>query len=422
MVNDTMPIECLGLRVRTYNALKRANINTIGDLMVLSDEEILGINQIGSYALNDVKENIKKLEKIYEDTNQSGECILYCIDKRTAKEDHIIRFKNKDGDIVSNIAIEDTPLHMRIRRCLNKAGLHTVLQVINADMHLICAYNNNMGESSFDELIRYLKEITLIQYVDNCIERESIDVNKFVQMLYDDINSTYRGTLSYSTIKRRVDECEDIIRNYTRDSIYDKSLMEIIYDCPSFISAIGRIAAQIAASKPDGISITGLKRRLPKSFIVIDKSHQELMEIFKNHKIEYFNGKCMYSYHSIFEYVDMLQNERHKSMVLDRLNGMTLNRIARKHGVTRERVRQIVLKVLRGGTPVYEDRYIYWFEKYHFTRSEFLKIFVTTDKVYAYLNMIAEKGSLPVKDILTDRLATEDMIENVSELYRDAEF
>lgn len=53
-----MPIEELDLSVRPYNCLKRAGINTIGDLVQRTEEEIVNVKNFGRKSLDEVKEKL----------------------------------------------------------------------------------------------------------------------------------------------------------------------------------------------------------------------------------------------------------------------------------------------------------------------------------------------------------------------------
>lgn len=56
-----MPIEELDLSVRPYNCLKRAGINTVGDLMQRSEEEIVSVKNFGRKSLDEVREKLATL-------------------------------------------------------------------------------------------------------------------------------------------------------------------------------------------------------------------------------------------------------------------------------------------------------------------------------------------------------------------------
>lgn len=56
-----MPIEELDLSVRPYNCLKRAGINTVGDLMQRTEEEIVSVKNFGRKSLDEVREKLTAL-------------------------------------------------------------------------------------------------------------------------------------------------------------------------------------------------------------------------------------------------------------------------------------------------------------------------------------------------------------------------
>ncbi|MBP7401845.1 MAG: DNA-directed RNA polymerase subunit alpha [Clostridia bacterium] len=57
---DTL-IEDLDFSVRTYNCLKRAGINTIGDLAIRSENEMMKVRNLGKKSLEEVVEKLKEL-------------------------------------------------------------------------------------------------------------------------------------------------------------------------------------------------------------------------------------------------------------------------------------------------------------------------------------------------------------------------
>ncbi len=52
------PIEDLDLSVRAYNCLKRANISTVGQVLEMNDDEILGVRNFGRKSLDELKEKL----------------------------------------------------------------------------------------------------------------------------------------------------------------------------------------------------------------------------------------------------------------------------------------------------------------------------------------------------------------------------
>lgn len=57
-----MSIDELELSVRSYNCLKRANINTVADLIKLTEEDMLKVRNLGKKSLDEVRKKIKELD------------------------------------------------------------------------------------------------------------------------------------------------------------------------------------------------------------------------------------------------------------------------------------------------------------------------------------------------------------------------
>jgi hypothetical protein len=56
-LQDT-PIEVLDLSSRTYNCLKRSQITTVGQLLQMSEEELLGLRNFGQKSLQELHEKL----------------------------------------------------------------------------------------------------------------------------------------------------------------------------------------------------------------------------------------------------------------------------------------------------------------------------------------------------------------------------
>ena len=56
-----MPIEELELSVRSYNCLKRANINTIGELLLMTEDQMLKIRNLGKKSYDEVVQKLQSL-------------------------------------------------------------------------------------------------------------------------------------------------------------------------------------------------------------------------------------------------------------------------------------------------------------------------------------------------------------------------
>lgn len=71
-----MPIEQLNLSVRTFNCLKRAGITKVGELLEMSEQELLRIRNLGHKALEEVREQLRVLGFVSEEEVPDGEVPL----------------------------------------------------------------------------------------------------------------------------------------------------------------------------------------------------------------------------------------------------------------------------------------------------------------------------------------------------------
>jgi len=71
-----IPIEQLNLSVRTFNCLKRAGISKVGELLELSDEELLKIKNLGQKALEELRQQLKVMGFVSEEEIPPEEATL----------------------------------------------------------------------------------------------------------------------------------------------------------------------------------------------------------------------------------------------------------------------------------------------------------------------------------------------------------
>jgi DNA-directed RNA polymerase subunit alpha len=66
-----MPIEELDLPMRAYNSLKRNNIVKVGQLLQLSDDDLLRMRNFGKKSLDEMKERLRMRGFIIPDSEES---------------------------------------------------------------------------------------------------------------------------------------------------------------------------------------------------------------------------------------------------------------------------------------------------------------------------------------------------------------
>src|SRR5699024_5833265 len=94
---------------------------------------------------------------------------------------------------------------------------------------------------------------------------------------------------------------------------------------------------------------------------------------------------------TLSEYLE--NNIKDKDIIIQRLNGKTLEEIGKKYNVSRERIRQRQMVVLKKAPEIYEiNKYKDIFEEYSFSKNEFTIMFNVDSKVYELLMLVLKKG------------------------------
>ena len=65
-----MPIEQLDLSQRTYNCLKRSQITKVGQVMQMSEDELLSLRNFGQKSLEELRERLRQHGLLTEERRQ----------------------------------------------------------------------------------------------------------------------------------------------------------------------------------------------------------------------------------------------------------------------------------------------------------------------------------------------------------------
>ena len=63
-----MPIEELELTVRSYNCLKREGINTVSELVALTEDQLMNIRNFGSKSVDEVRDKLTSMGLKFKDS------------------------------------------------------------------------------------------------------------------------------------------------------------------------------------------------------------------------------------------------------------------------------------------------------------------------------------------------------------------
>ncbi|MBN1511215.1 MAG: tetratricopeptide repeat protein [Phycisphaerae bacterium] len=147
-VLDT-PVSDFELSVRSRNCLKQMNINTLGDLLRITEAELLAYKNFGETSLNEIKAMLRqkglRLGQLLEEPQ--GE--LLAIRKPPVSQG--------DPDIVSR-SVTELELSARSRKCLQRLGITTLGELSSRSEQELLSIKN-FGQTSLNEIKRRLTEL-----------------------------------------------------------------------------------------------------------------------------------------------------------------------------------------------------------------------------------------------------------------------
>jgi len=146
------PISDFELSVRSRNCLKKMKIDTLGDLLNITETELLSYKNFGETSLREIKAILEPkglyLGMALEDKQLSSEEMT----DETIAEDHEEGLKNK--------LVDDLRLSVRARKCLQKLNIRTIGEITNkTDAELLGC--KNFGVTSLNEVKTALADLGL---------------------------------------------------------------------------------------------------------------------------------------------------------------------------------------------------------------------------------------------------------------------
>ena len=138
-------------------------------------------------------------------------------------------------------------------------------------------------------------------------------------------------------------------------------------------------------------------------------------------QLEKYNKKSIYDditlndTYPLSTLIEHINDARKKDMIKLRLTGLSLDKIGKKYGVTRERVRQLTSDILDQMSAI-EDTFdaLYWFKTYSFLSKEnLISIFDISEQTYYYYKCKYDRNSNTTKDdLFNDFNLTEELKES----------
>ena len=389
-------ISILPLSGRTQNCLRRADIHTVGAMLDSSVGELLNTRNTGKKSVEEIQTVAQMLLK------GDGNYVLVNVRENDTEEptisEKVNETQNKNiieeaGTIVRDIFIADMQLSTRAKNILIRAGYKFASQLVGITYNELIDMQS-MGKKTAEEILSYVaKAPTLYEQHVPVNENSEFEKELVAEMCatYGDTESAWMRELL--TIKAKYPDAvaETLLyRLYSTDFVREK---------------IKLIILRIIEANKNEISKVALRERLPQHLNNTTILEEILIELESVSAVEVGDVMVYRQYPSITQFIRQLKDNREKAIVEARLTGKTLQEIGEQQGLTRERIRQLSLKVLQKKPHLREDKYIYLYDHYDFSLEDFTLAYDEPRETFYYLEMISQitrAKRKPLEEILTD--------------------
>ena len=231
-----VPIERMQLSVRSYNALKRANIQTVQDLAKLTIEDIKMIRNLGSKSIDEI---INAVENFVIEEN---------LQEYSSTPDGN---EEKEQEQMAETVLDDRPitvfnLSVRSYRCLKNSGIDTVQQLLALSAKDIMSMRG-MGQKSASEILTIQRNYTPLVPIPEKTEYSTEEVKELV---LNSFTQPFKG-LSFKEIRAYVPELvsDEEVKKSVGILLSEKKLEYVDFRCykvyPSFYEYLEKYLATV---------------------------------------------------------------------------------------------------------------------------------------------------------------------------------
>ncbi len=367
-IEQDEPIEKLNLSTRSFNALKRSGIHMLSQLLACTEEDMNKMRNLGAKSKAEIQEALQvflgskglETEDAVQDEFETSEPVDVRVFGKgselfaeSAYREAVIRFFEK-----RNMQLEEVALSNRSSHALLRNGIDTFAALLRIFPDQV-ADLRNLGAKSIREIEEFVEQI----------------LDQYTVLLSQWLSST------------------------SEENIYfDHEIQKMLLSMYDYSNGFY------------GYSFKEFREEMPES-VTDDEIRAAVSVLLQKREIEYVDFRCYRVYPSFYDFIassDQI-NEDHKEVLMDRLQGLSLQQIADKRSVTRERIRQKENKVLRTIRKCNvnglfdEDYYRYLYENYAIPKDVWINALGCSKEGYSYLSVFsAGRGKAAPEDALED--------------------
>jgi len=373
-----LPTDAIGkieLSRRSYNALRRAGIHTIDDLLSLDNEQLSSFKNLGA-------KSIAEIERIQNQSRVFDANILVFEEDSQVIEDPVIFYV--DGTPYYDIPLKELSLPFRANRILAEAGYDFASKLIGVTFEELLELRS-MGVTSANQIISKVQSLSFVAATEPTEEymmakKSCADfLSRFIKRV-----PAHSGVLLDALLPYYEEA-------HARNGVVDLSKL---YEVPALRTLVVNKILDELQGEMFGIKKDLLLSSFPDDIIPEQVVLHLLDELWADNKIR-LGQTIEIRRPTLWEYVETITDEKQRRILYLRLSGKTLNEIGELcGGVTRERIRQIIKKCLRNKLQnritIEEDKYCEIYKQYTFTREDFLSAFGVDESTYAYVTLVCE--------------------------------
>ena len=291
----------------------------------------------------------------------------------------------------------------RVLTFLERNNINTYKDLLKLDENNIQKYKSGAGKTGQDllKIIADIKAIETFYYSKNIsivlvknlfnslverIDSQGLDIDDFSTELihfYRDLYTIPWETEKYMELVTKLDSYKDLQRTLILSTlkVHRSKTFEEVVNCSNILF----VDIMIDDNYIDSILNEAIRRKI----LTVE------------------DGVYSYNYPSIEDFLVENKGNKDLPIVNYRMDGLTLEEIGNKLGVTRERVRQRERKALGSLGPVFEDKYKLVFEAYNFSPESFAYIFDASPRIYNFLKLRYRAGTNDIEAMLDDEAIIE---------------
>lgn len=387
-----MPIEVLNLSVRATNVLHRMNIHEVKQLLDTPMEQIAEQRNIGVKTLSEIEAVVAKIFEMDINSDEIGDFAVAFADSNTSQR------------VFSDEHLEELSYHSVLELELSNRATNTLLKIDCSTMDVLVKMSESdirnlkgLGTKTFDEIIhgreRWLEENGFFQD-ESCLNEKIPELEK---KFYQEIAKKIKVIVPIHWKKLRDIVSESIeIEKWLCETIDEECIRKILalkqFDdnirylflkyAPKGIIKGSELEYELA--KLDLEFRTGiLRERILDGSVCCEQDGYYILN--RPHAMEYLQKEYSAS------------DDRNGHIILQRLSGDNLQIIGDMYDLTRERVRQILVKTAKKMSLMYEDYFSEPYKHFKFSKEEFCNAFPTCGETgYEYLFIKYKKGNVSI--------------------------